>query len=68
MHEHVFQILGVRLLVVFSAKTGEPLIAKVSLDRVKPLNQNVEPEIEFLFVDQQWCLDIPLNEQVRMVV
>lgn len=50
VHEHVFHVLRIWLPIVLGAKTSEALIAKISLDGVKPLDQNVQTEIEFLFV------------------
>lgn len=68
MHEHVLHILRIRLPIVLSAESGQSFVAQVRLNRIEALDQNVETQIEFLLVQENRRLDIPLHQQVRMMV
>lgn len=68
MHEHILHILRRRLPIVFCAKSSETFIAKICLYGIKPFDQNIQPEIEFFLIHQKRGLDIPLYQQVRVVV
>lgn len=68
MHEHIFEIVSVWLLVVLSAESCEALITQVSFYWVEPLNQAVKTEIELFTVDQNGCFDVALNQQIGVRV
>jgi hypothetical protein len=68
VHKHILHVLGIGLPIVFRAKPGETLVAQVGFYRIETLDQDIEAQVELFLVDQQRCLDVPLDQQVRVIV
>lgn len=60
MHKHVLHVAWHRLPIVLCAESPQALVAQVSVHGIKAFDQHVQPQIEFLFFDQNWGLDVPL--------
>jgi hypothetical protein len=48
----------------YSTKPGETFIAKVRLNWIDTLDDNVEPQVEFLLINEEGVIDVPLYEKV----
>ena len=60
MHEHILHVVAIGLAVVFSAQSGQALVAEVGLDWIKAFDQNVQPKVKLLLIDKYRRLDVPL--------
>ena len=55
------------LSVTYRAETSQSFFEKVSLDRVNPFNYDVQADIELFVGDQQWVLNVALDQELAMV-
>lgn len=61
MHVQVVEIRVVWWLVLFSSEPSYPLLMNVDPKRVDPIEQYIDPQVEFEIVDQVRLVDVPLD-------
>ena len=62
MHECSLKILVCRLLILLCAKSSQTFITNKSLNRIKPKNNDIDPQIEFKIIDKQRVSNIRLHD------
>ena len=58
----VLDVVAVRLLVVMSAEASQALVAQEGFHRVDAPNENVQPAVELLLVENERVIDVTLDE------
>ena len=62
MHVQVVEVGVIWWLIFFSSKSSYPLLMNVCPQRIDPIEQNVDPEVEFEVIDQVRLVDVPLDD------
>ena len=60
MHEGLFQVAGIRFLVFKSRHPNQAVVVEEKAERVAASNQNVEPHVEFVTLDEERIGDVVL--------
>jgi hypothetical protein len=66
MHVQVFDVGGIRLLVVVSRKSSKTFVTEVSLHRIDTSNHYIDPEVKLFLLVQDWVLYIALSQELMM--
>ena len=61
VHERVVEVVSVRAFVLLRAKPGERHLVQVDPQRIHAIQEHVEAEVVFKFIDQVWPIDILLD-------
>jgi membrane-anchored glycerophosphoryl diester phosphodiesterase (GDPDase) len=62
VHVQVVEVGVIWWLIFFCSKSCYPLLMNIDPKRVDPIEQNVDPEVEFEVVDQVRLVDVPLDD------
>ena len=62
VHVQVVEVGVIWWLIFFSSESSYPLFMNVDPKRVDPIEQNIDPKVEFEVVDQVRLVNVPLDD------